>query len=280
MGSVEDILNEDYEHSIYIVDFHSLHKKSDIAIDKLTTYFQNIVKNERTTVYMFHDKFKGNLFAFFQEIYIKNELITNKDFEKMIRNVLNSKVRLHVKNYDLKVSDPYEHLSFYHWLCYCIDKNKGVNFTPYVYRPDQKYNEPDIADIICNMNYITKFRDNKYSVKYDDIVKNTKHTNALCTLRSLLNNNKRQKNNNMMKRFFENCKKDIFFNNFNKHFRITKDKTDYLSKKIVCDLLDLDYKSKKDIRNINDMLIGYGVDYKDQKMVNKIRGVFLCISLK
>ena len=278
----EDILNNDYEYGVdvgHIIEFHSLHKKSGIAIDKLTTYFQNIAKSECTTLYMFHDKFKGNLFAFFQRIDTANGMLTNKDFEKMIRNVLNSKVRLQVKNYDLKVQDPRIHLSFYHWLCYCINKNKGVNFTPYVYRPHQKYDEPDINDIICNMDYITKFRDNEKSVKYDDIVKNTKHTNALFILKSLLKNNKRQKNNNMMKRFFENCKKDIFFNNFNKHFKITNN-NECLSKKVVCDLLDLDCNSKKDIRYINHMLIGYGVSYKDQKMVNKIKGVFLNISLK
>jgi hypothetical protein len=270
MVSVEDILNNDYEREIdgHIIEFHSLHKKSGIAIDKLTTYFQNIAKNERTTLYMFHDKFKGNIFAFFQRIDTANGILTNKDFERMIINVLNSKVRLHVKNYDLKVSDPYEHLSFYHWLCYCINKNRGVNFTPYVYRSDQKEDEPDINDIICNMDYIAKFRDNKKSVKYDDIKDAITKKNILIEIQEKTKEHKKQ------------IGKELFIRKLKKHFRFTNDNNDYLSKKVVCDLLDLDYKSKKDIRDLNDILIGYGVSYKDQKMVNKLKGVFLCISLK
>jgi len=277
MDEVSEILNRDYEYANFIVEFHCLHKKSDLAINKLTTYFKNISFNENTTLYMFYDKLKGNLFSYFYQI---DGVPTNRDFEKMIINVLNSKVRLQVKNYDLKVQHPHIHLSFHHWLCHCIDKNKGSTFTPYVCRTNQKEDEPFIEDILCNLDYINKFRDNKKSVKYDDIITDIKHTNSLCKLRSLLDDNKKQKEEKMTKRFFENCKKDIFFNKFNQHFIITRNKTDYLSKKVICDLLNLDCNSKKDIRYINDMLIGYGVSYKDQKMVNKIKGVFLGISLK
>ena len=271
----EDILNNDYEYGVdvgHIIEFHSLHKKSGIAIDKLTTYFKNIAKNEYTTLYMFHDKFKGNIFAFFQSFDDVNGMLTNKDFEKMIRNVLNSKVRLQVKNYDLKVQDPRIHLSFYHWLCYCINKNKGVNFTPYVYRPHQKYDEPDINDIICNMDYITKFRDNEKSVKYDDIkddiTKKNNKKNKLIEIQEKTKEHKKQ------------LLQELFIRKLKKHFNFTNDNNDYLSKKVVCDLLDLDYKSKKDIRYINDMLIGYGVEYDKEKQVNKLKGVFLGISLK
>ena len=225
----EHILNKDYDNCEHIIEFKCLHTKKDIAIDKLTTYFKNIAINECVHLYIFYDKNEGDMFVCIGGV---DGVETHKDFEKMIRNILNSKVRLHVKNYELKITHPHDQSSFHHWLCYCIDKNKWGNLTPYIYKPDQEEDEPDIREIVCNLDYVNKFRDNERSIKYDDIVTETKQTNSLCILRSLLNNNKRQKNNNMMKGFFKNCKKDIFFNNFNKHFRITNNKKDYISKKV------------------------------------------------
>ena len=273
----ETILNNDYDRCEHIIEFNSIHNKSCVAIDKLTTYFKNIAINECSNLYMFYDANKGNIFACIDGIY---GVETQKDFEKMIKNVLSSKIRMSVKHYNLKITHPHSHLSFHYWLCYCINKNNGGRLTPYVYKPEQRNDEPDMQDIVCNLDYVNNFRDNKRSIKYDDILTDTKHTNSLFILDGLLNNNKRQKNNNMIKRFFKNCKKDIFFNNFNKHFRFTKDNNDYLSKTVVCDLLDLDYNSKKDIRYINDMLIGYGVSYDRKKMIKKECGVFISISLK
>ena len=74
--------------------------------------------------------------------------------------------------------------------------------------------------------------------------------------------------------------KEVFLWKFNKYFRFTKNNTDYISRKVVCDLLDLEYTSKKDTRYLNNMLVDYGVSYDNQKMIKKIRGAFLGICLK
>ena len=73
--------------------------------------------------------------------------------------------------------------------------------------------------------------------------------------------------------------KEVFLWKFNKHFRFMKSNTNYIPKKVVCDLMDLDYKSKKDIRYLNNMLMDYGVEYDSKKMINRDRGVFMNIFL-
>lgn len=260
MSSVEDILNDDYECSNYIVEFHSLHKKKDIAIDKLLYYFKNLERSYGSFLYIFSCKEKGNLFACFQDI---EGVGSYRDFEKMIINVLNSKVRLQVKNYDLKVSNPYEFDNFHHWLYYCIDYNRG-DFTPYVDRHREEH-EVDIEEIICNLNYIEKF---EYTDKYFDIEDIIVKKNKLKEIQEKTKEHKKQ------------IGKELFIRKLKKYFNFTNNNNDYLSKKVVCDLLDLDHKSKKDIRDLNDILIGYGVNYDRKKMIKKECGAFLCISLK
>lgn len=273
MKNIREIINKDFSYDGYVVYFNCITKQSDNAIDKLLHYFKKTPRYSDTSLYILTCKKNGNLFAFFENIRNVNNC---KDYEKMIINVLNSKVRLCRNNYDLTVLNTEKYDNLHYWLYDCINKNDMWKFIPYIDRT-KKHDEPDIEELFCNLNYIGKFINSDY---YKIIGKDYEYKKLLYKLRGILNNNKRQKNNNMIKRFFQNCKKDIFFNNFNKHFRITNNKKDYVTKKVVCDLLDLDYKSKKDIRYINKMLIDWGVSYKDQKMVNKIRGVFLNISLK
>jgi len=74
--------------------------------------------------------------------------------------------------------------------------------------------------------------------------------------------------------------KEVFLWKFNKHFRFTKNNTEYISKKVVCDMLDLDYKSKKDIRDLNNILTDYGVSYDRKKMIKREKGAFLGFCLK
>ena len=261
MKSVEDILNEDYQYADYIVEFHCLHKKSDIAIDKLLYYFKNLERSYGSFLYIFSCKDKGNLFACFQNI----EGVSNyRDFEKMIINVLNSKVRLQVKNYDLKVQDPYKFDNFHHWLYHCIINNNYGYFTPYVDRHREEH-EVDIEEIICNLNYIEKF---EYTEKFFDIGDIVNEKDRLIEIQEKTKEHKKQ------------IGKELFIRKLKKHFRFTNDNNDYLSKKVVCDLLDLDYKSKKVIRDLNDIFIGYGVGYDKLKMIKGDRGVFLNISLK
>lgn len=261
MTSVEEILDGDYIYANYLVEFHSSHKKCDIAIDKLEYYFQNIPRRSSSYLYIFSCKKKGNLFACFENIEGVNSY---RDFEKKIINVLNSKVRLQVKNYDLKVSNPYQFDNFHHWLYHCIHNNGNGYFTPYVDR-HTKEDEPDIKDIICNRGYIERF---EYTEKYLDIGDIIAEKDRLIEIQKKTKEHKKQ------------ICKELFIRRLKKHFRFTSDNNDYLSKKVVCDLLDLDHKSKKNIRDLNDILIGYGVVYNDQKMINKLKGVFLNISLK
>ena len=80
-----------------------------------------------------------------------------------------------------------------------------------------------------------------------------------------------------MKEVTEQLKKELFIKKINTHFRFTEDESEYLSKKIVCDLLDLDYKSKTDIRRLNVILTDYGIKYNSKKMVKREFGVYIGI---
>ena len=83
-----------------------------------------------------------------------------------------------------------------------------------------------------------------------------------------------------MQRVTDQLKKELFIKKINTHFVFTGDESAYLSKKIVCDLLDLDYASKKDIKRLNVILTDYGVKYNKQKMVKREYGVFIGISIR
>jgi len=256
----EDILNKDYEFATYIVEFKCLHTKKDVAIDKLLHYFKNMPRLSNSFLYIFSCKEKGNLFACFENIDGINDY---RQFEKMIINVLNSKVRLQVDDYELNVSDPYYFDNFHQWLYHCIYNNDNGYFTPYVDR-FQEEDEIDIEEIICNKGYIEKF---EYSDDFFDI------EDVFVEKYRLLKIEKKTKEHKI-----QICK-ELFLWKINKQFRFTNN-NDYLSKKVVCDLLDLDYKSKKDIRDLNNILTDYGVSYDKLKMIKGDRGVFLCISLK
>tara|TARA_R110002167_G_scaffold182412_1_gene382807 strand:- start:330 stop:1007 length:678 start_codon:yes stop_codon:yes gene_type:complete len=80
-----------------------------------------------------------------------------------------------------------------------------------------------------------------------------------------------------MKEVIEQLKKELFIKKINTHFRFTDDESEYLSKKIVCDLLNLDYTSKTDIRRLNVILTNYGVKYSNTKMIKRECGVYIGI---
>lgn len=54
----------------------------------------------------------------------------------------------------------------------------------------------------------------------------------------------------------------------------------YVSKKVICDLLGLDYMNQKDIRLLSNILKKYGVVYDRFKTINKVKGCFQYIELK
>lgn len=259
---IEEILDTEWLYSGgYVIEFNCINNKSDVAIDKLLYYFKNTPRQSNTSLYILTCKKKGNLFAFFENIRNVNNC---RDYEKMIINVLNSKVRLCRNNYDLKVSNTEKYDTFHYWLYDCINKNDMWELTPYIDRP-KKYDEPDIEEIFCNLNYIRKFVN---SSKYDVIGYSHVCKKRLLELQEKTKEQKRQ------------IGKELFISKLKKHFKFTNNNNDYLSKKVVCDLLNLDYKSKKDIRYLNDILTDYGVSYDRQKYMDKSKGVFLCISLK
>ena len=261
MGSIQEILNEDYLYGSYVIEFNCLIYKSDIAIDKLFHYFKNTPRQSGTSLYILTCKKTGNLFAFFENIRNVNNC---KDYEKMIVNVLNSKVRLCRDEYELKITNTEKYENFHYWLYYCINKNNMWALTPYVDRY-KKDDEPDVEEIFCNLNYIEKFAN---SDKYDVIGKDYEYKNRLFEIQEKTKEDKKQ------------IGKELFIRKLKKHFGFTNNNGEYLSKRVVCDLLDLDYKSKKDIRDLNYILTDYGVSYDRKKMVNKECGIFIGLFLK
>ena len=83
-----------------------------------------------------------------------------------------------------------------------------------------------------------------------------------------------------IERVTDQLKKELFIKKIKTHFDFTDDESEYLSKTIVCGLLDLDYKSKKDIKRLNVILTDYGVKYSYSKMVKRERGVFIGLSIR
>lgn len=274
MTEVKDILDMDFGYSEYLVEFYCKNThKSVNAINKLNHYFKNIPRLSGGYLYMFSCKNADRLFAVF---YRLKDIYYLKDFEKMIINNLSSKVKLHRNDYFLKVTDGSEYISFHHFLSYCSKKTNNNELFPYVDR-ETNNDEPDIEEILCNKDYIKRY------IKSDDYWNDLNDNNineGMSICRKIMNQMKRQKITKMSKRFFENCKKHIFFNKFNQHLVITKNEKNYLSKKVVCDVMELDCNSKKNVRHINDMLICCGVKYNKLKMIKGNRGVFLGISLK
>ena len=159
----------------------------------------------------------------------------------------------------------YEHFKpFDYWLStsiYLIEKRgKRWDYNFYM-----KYYDDNFTYRVIKEQYVDKFRMSKTHLDIQEYMQNRKQTKI-----------EKEKHAEKMKII----KNELFIEKVKKHFRFTNDYNDYLCKKAVCDLLDLDDKSKKDIRYLNDMLIGYGVEYDRKKMVNKECGVFLGISLK
>lgn len=54
----------------------------------------------------------------------------------------------------------------------------------------------------------------------------------------------------------------------------------FVSKKVFCELMELDHTSQKDIRFLSNILKDYGVVYDRFKTINKVKGCFKFISLK
>ena len=62
-------------------------------------------------------------------------------------------------------------------------------------------------------------------------------------------------------------------------FVISNDKKDCVSKKVFCDMLQLDHNSKKDIRLLSTILKEYGVIYNRIKLIKGVAGAYFGIKL-
>ena len=65
----------------------------------------------------------------------------------------------------------------------------------------------------------------------------------------------------------------------NEFFKITNDKKDCVSKKVFCDMLNLDHKSKIDIRFLSNILKEHGIEYNRIKIIKGITGAYFGIKL-
>lgn len=256
MDNICERLNEDYLYQRYIVDVAFYNIKFDC--DKLKKYL--ITKSN--TIFIMTGN--GILSAIVENIEKTENILHNK-----IVNYLNSVEKKPRETYRLNVIDimdmNYEpHNPFDYWLSqsiYLIEKRgKKWDYTFYM-----KYIDNDFVNRIYNTNYIDYFRTSETHENIQEYIQIRKAKR------------KHKQNTELMKKELD---KNIFINKINTLFRFTENKSDYLSKRVVCDLLDLDYKSKGDIKRLNIILTDYGVGYDRKKMINKECGVFLGISLK
>ncbi len=256
MDYICERFNDDYYYQRYIVDVAFYSKKFDC--DKLKKYL--ITKSNN----IFIMTGNGRLCAVVEYIENTKNILHNK-----IVNYLNCVEKKPRTTYFLNVIDilgmNYEpHNPFDYWLSqsmYLIEKRgKKWDYTFYM-----KHIDDDFVNRIHNTNYIDYFRNSET------------HENIQEYIQIRKGERKHKQNTELMKKELD---KNIFINMINTLFRFTKNKSDYLSKRVVCDLLDLDYKSKGDIKRLNIILTDYGVGYDRKKMINKECGVFTYLLLK
>tara|TARA_R110001606_G_scaffold270695_2_gene419200 strand:- start:894 stop:1847 length:954 start_codon:yes stop_codon:yes gene_type:complete len=65
----------------------------------------------------------------------------------------------------------------------------------------------------------------------------------------------------------------------NEFFKITNDKKDCVSKKVFCDMLNLEHTSKIDIRFLSNILKEHGIEYNRIKIIKGITGAYFGIKL-
>lgn len=261
MDNIGDILNEDYLLKSYIVDFAFYNKKYDC--NGLKKYLTKRLNYNDENAYVMTGNGILTALVNLPKINTKNEL------HNKIVNYFNSVEEKTTKMYKLNViyieDLKYDSFKpFDYWLSTSIHliEKRGKRWDYDFY---MKHYNDDFTNRVNTEQYVDKFRMSKTHLDIQEYIQNRKKTKI-----------EKEKHAEKMKII----KNELFVEKVKKHFRFTNDHNDYLSKKVVCELLYLDHKSKKDIRHINDMLIDYGVSYDRKKMINKEYGVFLGISLK
>ncbi len=256
MDAICERLNDGYHSLTFIVDI--------LFYDKKFNYerFKQYLIKKSTTIFMMTGN--GRLIAVVDNIENTTNILHNR-----IVNYLNCVEKKKRKMYELKVTDIldmiYEpHNPFDYWLSQSINliEQRGKKWD---YRFYMKNNDNDFVNRICNTKYIDYFRTSET------------HENIQAHIQNRRAKKNHKQNTELMKKELD---KNLFIEKINTLFGFTKNKSDYLSKRVVCDLLDLDYKSKGDIKRLNNILTDYGVGYNRKKMINKECGVFTYLLLK
>jgi len=261
MGSVEEILNEDYLYQSYVVDFafHNIR----FGCDGLKNYLTKRLNYNGENTYVMTGNGRLTALVSYPKINTKNEL------HNKIVNYFNNVEKKTSVTYKLNVIciedlnyEPFK--PFDYWLStsmYLIEK-RGKRWD---YCFHMKHDDDNFTYRVIKEQYVDKFRMSKTHLDIQEYMKTKKKTKI-----------EKDKHTENMKII----KNELFIEKVKKHFRFTNDYNDYLCKKAVCDLLDLDYKSKGDIKRLNVILAEYGVGYDKLKMIKGDRGVFLGIFLK
>jgi len=252
MNGISERLNEEYFG--YIIEIAFYNKKFDF--DKLKRYLTT-----KSGEYIYVITGNGILTALVDIPETKN-VLRNK-----IVNYLSNVEKRPKKMYEIQLIeyDDWEHdKKFDVWLSqsiYRIEKRgKKWDYKFYMTIPDD-----DFTNKIYSTQYIDYFRSSK---THADIQANFQMKRE------------KRRHTEKMKLIKEEIDKKLFMKKINAGFRFTENKGDYLSKRVVCDLLDLDYKSKGDIKRLNIILTDYGVRYDKLKMIKGDRGVFFNIIFK
>ena len=262
---ISEKLNGNYHEKFFIIDFafHIGYMKWDC--NRLEKYL--ITKSGMYGEDIYTMTGNGRLRAIVGNIENSKSKLHNK-----IVNYLNNVEKKSKKTYTLTVLDTldlnYEKAApkkpFDFWLSqsiYLIEK-RGKKWD---FKFCMKCSDDDFINRIDNTKYIDCFRNSETHSCIQEYLQNKKAKRD------------HKKNTELIK---EELDKKLFIKKINTHFGFTENKSDYLSKRDVCNLLGLDYKSKGDIKRLNIILTDYGVKYDKLKMIKGDRGVFFNISLK
>ena len=252
-------LNEIYYYQTYIISFCLFNKNLDC--DRLRDYL--ISKSNKNSKDIFIMTGNGVLTAVIGDIFGSKNEVHNKivNYLTNVDNKSKSMYNLEVSEIgDLKHGD-FEPFDFWLSISIYLIERRGEKWD-YNFIIDST---DDIVNRIVNERYSEYFRDSDLHYAIQEYQKNKK-------------DNRIHKTN--MKLLIEELDKYIFKKKIKTIFTFTGNNGGCLSKNIVCSILGLDCKSKKDIKRLNIILTEYGVVYDRKKMINREHGVFLNIFLK
>jgi hypothetical protein len=257
MDKINIRLNDDYYQNSYVISVRFHNKRADCDM------FKRYLIKRSGAIPLYVISGYGSLYVIVGQI-----ADSRRDLQNLIVNYFYNSEKKRRKMYILEVIDAVDlkcgdYKPFDYWLStsiYLVETwgNCKYNF-------DMNCGDHDFVNRIYNTGYIEDFRYGEES-------------SSIQEYRQFRRNQRIHRVE--MHRVTDQLKKELFIKKINTHFVFTDDESEYLSKKIVCDLLDLDYTSKKDIRKLNVILTDYGVKYSNSKMIKRLKGVYTGVSLK